>query len=432
MPPPLPPRYRLEVRLGRDHDIEEWLATDLNLDRPVLIRILGPDASDRRRQEFMSTVRAAAAVIHPHLEPVYAAEEVAGGAYAVSEWSGGLTLESRLTWGDTLDPSEFAANAAGLAGALAALHQTGLVHGAIDAGSIMYTVARPARLGGFGRPRRYLTTPVGDVTDLATVLEQALTGYAQGGPPPSEMVDGLPRAVDQALEQARLGRLDAHGLAVALEAIPRPDPPLPEDPHRWKRVALFAAALILAAIGLIALGRVLAEDLTIPVIPGPSASVPTSSTTTSTTTTTDPEAPEPVVIAAAATFDPYGEGGENDGSVNLVIDGDPATTWRTERYRDPIELLKQGVGLTVAIAGQPGSIEFLGISTGVVFQILWSESRPPEPSQWELVVSGRVEGGPQSFQLPPRDGGNWLIWFTSLPAQSDGDYWTTVGEIRFS
>ena len=80
MPPPLPPRYRLEVRLGRDHDIEEWLATDLNLDRPVLIRILGPDAPDRRRQEFMSTVRAAAAVIHPHLEPVYAAEEVAGGA----------------------------------------------------------------------------------------------------------------------------------------------------------------------------------------------------------------------------------------------------------------------------------------------------------------------------------------------------------------
>ncbi len=88
----------------------------------------------------------------------------------------------------------------------------------------MYTVARPARLGGFGRPQRYLTTPVGDVTDLAVVLEQALTGFAHGGPPPSEMVDGLPRAVDQALAEAREGRLDAHGLAVVLEAIPRPAP----------------------------------------------------------------------------------------------------------------------------------------------------------------------------------------------------------------
>jgi hypothetical protein len=48
------------------------------------------------------------------------------------------------------------------------------------------------------------------------------------------------------------------------------------------------------------------------------------------------------------------------------------------------------------------------------------------------VVSGRFEGAPLSIQLPARDGGNWLVWFTSLPAQPDGDYWTTVGEIRFS
>lgn len=432
MPPPLPSRYRLEVRLGRDQDIEEWLATDLNLDRPVLIRILGPDASDKRRHEFLTTVRAAAAVIHPHLEPIYAAEEVAGGAYAASEWSGGLTLESRLAGGDTLDPSEFAANAAGLAGALAALHEAGLVHGAIDAGSVMYTVARPARLGGFGRPQRYLTTPVGDVTDLAVVLEQALTGFAHGGPPPSEMVDGLPRAVDQALTEAREGRLDAHGLAVVLEAIPRPAPVELEDPQRWKRVPLVAAALILVAIGLIALGRVLAGDVTIPVIPGPSASAPTSSTTASTTTTTEPGSPVPVLIAAAATYDPYGEGGENDGSVGLVIDGDPATTWRTERYRDPIELLKPGVGLTIAVAGTPGSIELLGLSPGVVFQVFWSESRPPEPAQWDQIASGRFEGAPLVIQLPSRDGGNWLLWFTSLPGQPDGDYWTTVGEIRFS
>ena len=343
MPPPLPPRYRLEVRLGRDHDIEEWLATDLNLDRPVLIRILGPDATEKRRQEFLTTVRAAAAVIHPHLEPIYAAEEVSGGAYAVSEWSGGLTLESRLAGGNTLDPLEFAANAAGLAGALAALHKTGLVHGAIDSGSILYTVARPARLGGFGRPRRYLTTPVGDVTDLATVLERSLTGLGSGGPPPSEMVDGLPRAVDQALADARLGGLDAQGLAVALEAIPRPAPPEPEDPKRRKRIPLLATALIVIAIGLIALGRVLAGDVKVPVIPGPSATAPTSSTTAPTTTTTQPGSPVPVLIAAASTYDPYGEGGENDDSVAQVIDGDLATTWRTERYRDPIELLKPGV-----------------------------------------------------------------------------------------
>ena len=123
MPPPLPNRYRLEVRLGRDQDIEEWLATDEHLDRPVLIRMLGPDATEKRRAEFLDAVRAAAAVRHPHLEPVFEAEEVQDGAYFVSEWNGGMTLQSRLDSGETMDYQEFSANAAGLAGALAALHE---------------------------------------------------------------------------------------------------------------------------------------------------------------------------------------------------------------------------------------------------------------------------------------------------------------------
>ena len=67
MPPPIPERYRLEVRLGRDHDIEEWLGTDLNLDRPVLIRILGPEADSKRRAEFLAVVRAAADSVLAHL-----------------------------------------------------------------------------------------------------------------------------------------------------------------------------------------------------------------------------------------------------------------------------------------------------------------------------------------------------------------------------
>ena len=307
------------------------------------------------------------------------------------------------------------------------------MHGAIDSGSIMYTVARPARLGGFGRPRRYLTTPVGDVTDLATVLERPSPDSHQGGPPPSEMVDGLPRAVDQALADARLGRLDAQGLAVALEAIPRPAPPEPEDPQRWKRAPLLAAALILIAIGLIALGRVLAGDVTIPVIPGPSASAPTSSTTASTTTTTQPGSPEPVLIAGRLDLRPLRRGRRERRL------GGPRHRRRPVHHvahraisRSRSSSSSRESGLTVAVAGTPRSIELLGLSTGVVFQIFWSESRPPEPSQWEQVVSGRFEGAPLAIQLPPRDGGNWLIWFTSLPAQPDGDYWTTVGEIRFS
>jgi len=433
VPPPLPARYRLEVRLGRDQDIEEWLATDLNLDRPVLMRLLGPDASEKRLQEFLDTVRAAAGVRHPHLEPIYEAEEVSGGAYAVSEWSGGLTLQSRLDGGETLEPSEFGTNAAGLAGALAAVHNAGLIHGAIDPGSILYTVSRPARLGGFGRQRRYLTTPAGDVADLAAVLEQALTGYAPGGPPPSEVVDGLPRAIDEALARAQTGDLTAHELSVVLEAIPRPAVPLPDEPTRWRRAPLLAFALVLVAAGLIALGRFLAGNTGIPVIPGPPATAPNVTTllASTTTATSAPGAVVPLQIIGAATFDPFGEGGENDDNIGAVIDGNPDTSWRTERYRDPIELLKPGVGFTVSVLGSPRSVEIDGLAAGVAFLLAWSPDRAEDLAGWESVASGRAEGVPLLLQVPEREGGHWLLWFTSLPQQNDGDYWTTVREIRF-
>ena len=71
MPPPVDERFKLEVRLGRDGDIEEWLATDTHLDHPVLIRLLGPDTSPERRAEFVAAVRAACVVSHPHLAAVY-------------------------------------------------------------------------------------------------------------------------------------------------------------------------------------------------------------------------------------------------------------------------------------------------------------------------------------------------------------------------
>jgi hypothetical protein len=56
---------------------------------------------------------------------------------------------------------------------------------------------------------------------------------------------------------------------------------------------------------------------------------------------------------------------------------------------------------------------------------------PGDPGGWEVIASGRSEGGSVTFQLPARDGGNWLLWFTSLPRQPDGDYWITIEEIRF-
>ncbi|MGH8957858.1 MAG: hypothetical protein ACRDVK_04195, partial [Acidimicrobiia bacterium] len=148
------------------------------------------------------------------------------------------------------------------------------------------------------------------------------------------------------------------------------------------------------------------------------------------TMTASEDRPPPVIVGVA-TFDPFGEGGENDQNVAATIDGDINTSWRTERYRDPMELLKPGVGLTISLTGNPNALEITGIPAGADISVRWSTERPDDPGGWEIIATGRTEGGPLTIQLPDRNGGNWLLWFTLLPRQPDGDYWITIGEIRF-
>ena len=107
MPPPIPDRYQLEVRIGRDEDLEQWLATDTTLDRPVLLRILGPEAGDERRHRFLAAVRAASRVNHSHLAAVYTAHETEHGMVAVAEWVGGMTIADRITSGQGVEPDDF-------------------------------------------------------------------------------------------------------------------------------------------------------------------------------------------------------------------------------------------------------------------------------------------------------------------------------------
>ena len=113
MPAPIPDRFDLEMRLGRDGDIEEWLATDTSLDRPVLVRSLGPETTSARRREFVASVRAAAKVSHSHLARVFAVSEVVGGAYSVSEWTGGSTDADRLAAGQPIELQDFFAQRLG-------------------------------------------------------------------------------------------------------------------------------------------------------------------------------------------------------------------------------------------------------------------------------------------------------------------------------
>ncbi len=427
MPAAIPDRFTLEMRLGRDGDIEEWLATDTSLDRPVLVRSLGPETTSRRRKQFVDQVSDAAKVAHPHLARVFAVAEVDGGAYSVSEWTGGSTVADRVDASHPIELPDFLPNAAGLAGALAALHEIDAIHGAIDLSAISYSAAHAAKLGAFGRESH--TDPAGDVSGLAAALESALTGSPPGGPPPSERIDGLSTSIDRVLRSGQSGDLTAAEFEEALLAAPTPRSPVAEPGIASRRLIISAIALVALAIGLVALGRVVSGGSE-PILPASvTTTAPTARTTEISPSTTS--ALGGAAIENAATFDPYGGGGENDDSVINLIDGDVSTFWRTESYRDPFPGIKPGVGVTFTMRGTPGRIELAGASVGTRFEIYWSEAFFPQLDEWERMAGAQAPPGTTFVDLPPREGGFWLVWLTELPLQADGSFYASISEVRF-
>lgn len=432
MPPPLPDRYSLEVRLGRDHDVEEWLATDTALDRPVLIRVLGPETSEDRRRAFVDDTRSAAATTHVHLVSVYAAGQLEAGAYSVTEWAGGVSMADRLAAGETIPVDEFLPNAAGLAEGLAAFHQSGGIHGAIDAGAVYFSGSHPAKLGSFGRPHAGASVAE-DIRALAETLGTSITGRPAGMASPSQVVDGIPSVVDDALEQARRGDLDAAGLARALHATTQTPTATPvSSGWSWRWLAP-AALLAILAVGIVAIGLVLPSGPGSPILfpDAPGASTTTvAPATTSTVAVTTIEG-EPTTIVRAFSYDPEGDGSEHDENIPKIIDGDPATSWRTERYFDPLPQLKRGVGIAVELIGRPVQIVATGLSNETAYAIMWSDVLPASGVEgWERLASGTVSGERVETQIPEREDGFWLLWLTDLPPQEDGFY-ASLAELRF-
>jgi hypothetical protein len=434
VPPPLPPRYRLEVRLGRDGDIDEWLGVDTSLDRPVLIRIVGPEADTDRRARFLDAVRAAAAVSHGHIAAVYEAGEVLGGVYSICEWGGGVTMAHRLSAGETMPVEEFMGNAAGMAAGLAALHAAGALHGAIDPSAILYSAVHPAKLTAFGRPASSTTTAE-DVHDLAAALDSSLTGQPAGRIPPSEVIDGVDPAVDRALEHGLRGIVGAAELAEELQAAPT-TPALETGPSDspWRGLALTGVLLAVAA-GMVVLGGSLtARPQSLVLFPaGPTTSAPDLPRTTPppTTSTTTTIAAGSVAIVGVEVFDPPpGDEQENNDDIVLLTDGDPATSWSTERYRVPVWRFKPGVGVVFEVTGTARTVELRGVTDDTSWSLGWSAAKSPDPARWQRLASGRVAGGRATVQVPPRTDGAWMLWLTDLP-DIGGVYNTSVAEVSF-
>ncbi len=129
-----------------------WKAEDIDLQRPVALKVLSADtmARDDMRARFLREARTAAALNHPNICTIHEVGEVEGTPYIAMELIEGSTLESRLRQGEELPLSELLRLAVGIAGGLAAAHGRGIVHRDLKPGNVMLTDDGQVKILDFG------------------------------------------------------------------------------------------------------------------------------------------------------------------------------------------------------------------------------------------------------------------------------------------
>lgn len=122
--------YHLEARIGAGGMAVVFRARDQRLGRTVALKILAPTlAGDGEfRERFIRESRAAAAVDHPHIIPVYGAGEADGILYLAMRYVSGGDLRSLMHREGPLPAERAAFLLSPVASALDAAHAAGLVH----------------------------------------------------------------------------------------------------------------------------------------------------------------------------------------------------------------------------------------------------------------------------------------------------------------
>lgn len=114
-------------------------ARDPGLNRIVALKILPPAlaANSLARARFIREARAAAAVVHEHVVPIYAVDECAGLPYLVMQFIEGRPSSERIRASGPLRLEEILRIGAQTAAGLAAAHAQGLIHRDVKPGNIL-------------------------------------------------------------------------------------------------------------------------------------------------------------------------------------------------------------------------------------------------------------------------------------------------------
>jgi YVTN family beta-propeller protein len=183
--------YRIEAMLAEGGMGAVYKARQLSLERTVALKVIAaPMASDPQfRERFRREALAAAAIDHPHVVPVFEADESEGLLFLAMRLVDGIDFASLIDREGQIDAERAVRIVGQIASALDAAHERGLVHRDVKPANILVSeqTGRPehAYLTDFGIARRLgartaLTRPGMVVGTVDYMAPEALRGERVG------------------------------------------------------------------------------------------------------------------------------------------------------------------------------------------------------------------------------------------------------------
>ena len=124
--------------IGAGTSCEVFRAWDTNLHRDVALKLLHDDGvREDAKQRVLDEARRLAKVEHPHVVPVYGAEEHDGRVGLWMQWVRGESLDRQLEARGSFDAAEAAQIGQAVCAAVGAVHGAGLLHRDIKAQNVM-------------------------------------------------------------------------------------------------------------------------------------------------------------------------------------------------------------------------------------------------------------------------------------------------------
>jgi len=145
-------RYRLDSLRAHGGMADVWKATDLQLTRPVAVKLLKPHlaAESTLAERFRREAIAAANLNHDNIVTVYDAIEDNGRQAVIMEFVDGESLRERLDREKTLSIRTVLSIGYWVCLALDAAHKQGLIHRDVKPGNILIDINKKVMLTDFG------------------------------------------------------------------------------------------------------------------------------------------------------------------------------------------------------------------------------------------------------------------------------------------